>query len=199
MPAFGSPTNPTSAMRRSSRRIVRRSPGSPFCACFGARWVAVAKWTLPRPPRPPRATITRWPVATRSPISSPDSSSWSAVPGGTASSRSAPARPCRREPSPRPPDVARNCRRCWKSRRVVRPGSTDRYTEPPRPPSPPSGPPRGTCASRRKVAAPSPPSPARTRTMTRSRNMRRLSHAPRIGLPVSPAAGIAKPTGTPAG
>src|SRR5258706_479692 len=32
--------------------------------------------------------------------------------------------------------------------------------EPPRPPSPPSGPPRGAGASRRKVAAPSPPAAA---------------------------------------
>src|SRR4051794_24647048 len=47
--------------------------------------------------------------------------------------------------------------------------------EPPRPPSPPSGPPRGTCASRRNVEAPSPPSPARSQTFTWSRNIWCLS------------------------
>src|SRR5690349_3617754 len=47
--------------------------------------------------------------------------------------------------------------------------------EPPRPPSPPSGPPRGTCASRRNVAAPSPPLPALTKIETRSRNIAGLS------------------------
>ena len=56
LPAFGSPTRPTSAMRRSSSRSQRSAPGSPFWAWRGVRWVAVAKWTLPRPPRPPRAT-----------------------------------------------------------------------------------------------------------------------------------------------
>src|SRR3990172_9895017 len=55
--------------------------------------------------------------------------------------------------------------------RVVSPGSTRTWIDPPRPPSPPSGPPRGTCASRRKHTAPSPPSPARTHIFTWSRNM----------------------------
>ena len=54
MPAFGSPTSPTSAIRRSSRRTQRSSPGSPFWACLGAWWVAVLKCVLPSPPRPPR-------------------------------------------------------------------------------------------------------------------------------------------------
>ena len=62
MPAFGSPTSPMSAISRSSRRSQRSSPGSPFWACFGAWWVEVAKWVLPRPPRPPRATIAVWPT-----------------------------------------------------------------------------------------------------------------------------------------
>ena len=171
MPAFGSPTSPTSAIRRSSRRTQRSSPGSPFWACFGAWWVAVLKWVLPSPPRPPRATITCWPAATRSARSSSVASSRTAVPGGTPTTRSWPAAPWRRARSPRPPCVALKWWRYWKSRRVVSPGSTARYTEPPRPPSPPSGPPRGTCASRRKVAAPSPPSPARALILTRSRNI----------------------------
>ena len=51
------------------------APGSPFWACFGAWWVEVLKWVLPRPPRPPRATIALWPTATRSASSSPVSSS----------------------------------------------------------------------------------------------------------------------------
>ena len=75
MPAFGSPTSPMSAMSRSSRRIQRSAPGSPFWACFGAWWVDVLKWVLPRPPRPPRATIAFCPTATRSATSSPVSSS----------------------------------------------------------------------------------------------------------------------------
>src|SRR5450759_510346 len=48
--------------------------------------------------------------------------------------------------------------------------------EPPRPPSPPSGPPRGTWASRRNVAAPSPPLPALRKIFTRSRNIASFSH-----------------------
>ena len=72
---------------------------------------------------------------------------------------------------PRPPGFALKWWRYWKSRSVVCPGSTRRWTDPPRPPSPPSGPPRGTWASWRKVAAPSPPSPARTQIFTRSRNI----------------------------
>ena len=65
----GSPTSPTSAIRRSSSRSSFSSPGSPRWACLGAWWVAVAKWVLPRPPRPPLATMTSWPTATRSAIS----------------------------------------------------------------------------------------------------------------------------------
>ena len=53
-------------MSRSSSRSQRSSPGSPFWACLGAWCVEVLKWVLPRPPRPPRATIARWPTATRS-------------------------------------------------------------------------------------------------------------------------------------
>ena len=63
LPALGRPTRPMSAISRSSSRSHRSSAGSPFCAWCGVRWVAVAKWTLPRPPRPPRATIT--PLARR--------------------------------------------------------------------------------------------------------------------------------------
>src|SRR3954466_246304 len=51
-------------------------------------------------------------------------------------------------------------------------------TSPPRPPSPPSGPPIGTNFSRRKELMPEPPSPALTRTTTRSMNMTSLSFDP---------------------
>src|SRR5579859_551279 len=55
--------------------------------------------------------------------------------------------------------------------------------DPPCPPSPPSGPPRGTCASRRNVAAPPPPSPARTQIFTRSRNIAPIVPRGRRGAP----------------
>ena len=58
MPTFGYPTRPTSAIVFSSSTTQRDSPGSPFWATVGAWLVEVMKWTLPRPPRPPRATIT---------------------------------------------------------------------------------------------------------------------------------------------
>ena len=58
-------------MSRSSSRIHDSDPGSPFWACLGAWWVEVLKCVLPRPPRPPRATIALWPTATRSASSSP--------------------------------------------------------------------------------------------------------------------------------
>ena len=50
-----------------------------------------------------------------------------------------------------------------------------RRTSPPRPPSPPSGPPRGTCASRRKLTQPSPPAPAWTWILARSWSIWRAS------------------------
>src|SRR6185503_3902563 len=48
------------------------------------------------------------------------------------------------------------------------PGSQTRTTSPPWPPSPPSGPPRGTCASRRKEIQPLPPAPPSTHTFALS-------------------------------
>src|SRR5271167_2858004 len=47
-------------------------------------------------------------------------------------------------------------------------------TSPPSPPSPPDGPPRGTYFSRRKARQPLPPSPAFTRIVASSMNMRVL-------------------------
>src|SRR6476646_4721699 len=46
--------------------------------------------------------------------------------------------------------------------------------DPPSPPSPPSGPPLGTYFSRRKLLMPRPPSPAFTKTSTRSTNTMHL-------------------------
>ena len=63
-------------------------------------------------------------------------------------------------------------RNAWRSRSESSHSST---TSPPSPPSPPSGPPRGTCASRRKLAEPSPPRPASTWMRARSYSMVRLS------------------------
>ena len=61
LPAFGKPTSPTSASSFSSSRRSFSSPGSPGCTLRGARLVDVANRALPMPPRPPRATSTRWP------------------------------------------------------------------------------------------------------------------------------------------
>ena len=59
-PAFGRPTSPTSAISFSEKRSRRASPLRPCSAVSGAWRVAVAKRALPRPPRPPRATTSRW-------------------------------------------------------------------------------------------------------------------------------------------
>ena len=66
LPALGRPTRPTSASSLSRRSIQPSSPGRPRSAKRGAWRVGVAKCLLPRPPRPPRATTTRWPGTTRS-------------------------------------------------------------------------------------------------------------------------------------
>ena len=84
----------------------RSSPGSPFWACFGAWWVAVAKWVLPRPPWPPRATITRCPGDTRSAMSAAVARRARRCRVAPAGRGPSPALPWRREPSPRPPAAA---------------------------------------------------------------------------------------------
>src|SRR3990172_5313989 len=101
-PTLGTPTSPTSAMRRSSSATQRSSRGWPGSACRGARCVGVAKCALPRPPLPPRATTTGRPVSVRSAITCFVSASRSTVPTGTVTTTSSPSRPCRSLPSPFP-------------------------------------------------------------------------------------------------
>src|SRR4029079_11870147 len=135
--------------------------------------VAVAKRLLPRPPGPPRARTMRAPGPVRSATRFP-STSTTCVPAGTRNSTSAPAAPCRPEPPPAPPLPAVNHCRRWNSERSRRSGSATSTTSPPGPPPPPSGPPFGTCFSRRKLSAPSPPRPACTWMRARSWNTRLL-------------------------
>ena len=73
---------------------MRSSPGSPFSAISGAGFDGVAKRQLPRPPRPPRATITSCSCSTRSASTSPVSVSRITVPGGTFRYKSFDLRPC---------------------------------------------------------------------------------------------------------
>ena len=65
-----------------------------------------------------------------------------------------------------------------RSRRCASQTST---TSPPRPPSPPSGPPRGTCASRRKLTTPLPPRPPSTWIFARSESIGREVRASAAG------------------
>ena len=175
-----------SAISRSSSRSQRSSPGSPFWACFG-RLVGRGLEVGVAEPAPPAAGDHRG-LADRDEVG--EQLAGLVVVDGRAGrdvEDRGRRRPCR--------GGARACRgrpaspgsgACdWKSRSVVWPASTRRWTEPPRPPSPPSGPPRGTCASWRKVAAPSPPSPARTQIFTRSRNIGAiLARLPAIRVPI---------------
>src|SRR5215472_14749827 len=174
LPAFGSPTRPTSARSLSERRSRRASPGRPGSAKSGAWRVAVANCALPRPPRPPRAATKRWPSSARSTRGRPEagpSVSYTSVPTGTRASTPAPSRPWRRLPSPWAPRSPRSSGRKRRSSRVARLRSATRTTSPPRPPSPPSGPPRGTYFSRRKLTQPLPPAPATTETCVSSMNI----------------------------
>src|SRR5581483_6118020 len=94
------------------------------------------------------------------------------VPTGTFSKTSSPSRPVLFDPSPCRPRCAlysglnRKCTSVlWRSLDSMR-------TSPPLPPSPPDGPPRGTNFSRRNARQPLPPSPAFTRILASSMNMR---------------------------
>src|SRR5208337_3147414 len=111
---------------------------------------------------------------------SPVSSSRTIVPTGTFSTTSAPSRPVQLEPSPCRPRSAlysglkRKCTSVlWRSLDSI-------TTSPPRPPSPPDGPPRGTNFSRRKAMQPLPPSPAFTRILASSINMRNSDRGSKI-------------------
>src|SRR5580765_5044315 len=147
----------------------------PVSAKRGACRVGVAKRLLPRPPSPPLASTTRAPGAARSATSCSSASS-TCVPTGTRSSIPSPEAPCLPLPPPPPPLPALNHCRVRKLERSRRSGSATSTTSPPGPPSPPSGPPLGTCFSRRKLSAPSPPRPACTWMRARSWNMALLRY-----------------------
>ena len=90
------------AARPGPRPRSGAAPGGPTVPCpvrpsarASVPRVDVLKCVLPSPPRPPRATITCCPAATRSASSSPLASSSTAVPGGTPITRSGSAEPWR--------------------------------------------------------------------------------------------------------
>src|SRR5512133_1826765 len=185
LPAFGWPTSAASARSFSRSSRSRCSPGSPTSANRGACRVGDANRRLPRPPAPPRASTTRAPGLARS------ATSWASskicVPAGTRSSTGSPEAPFFPVPPPLEPRLAScNLRRC-KLERSRRSAFATATTSPPGPPSPPSGPPFGTCFSRRKLSAPSPPRPALTRTRARSWNTK----AP-LAVPTSGRAGLSR-------
>src|ERR1044072_5627514 len=167
LPAFGRPTSAASASSFRRRSYSPASPGRPVSAKRGVWRVGVAKRRLPRPPSPPRASTTLAPGAARS-ATSCSSSSNTCVPTGTRSSTSSPEAPCRPLPPPAPPLPALNHCCARNDDRSRRSASAISTTPPPAPPSPPSGPPFGTCFSRRKLSAASPPRPACTWLRARS-------------------------------
>ena len=171
MPAFGSPAQAASAISFRCSSSSHDSPGRPVSAYRGVCRVGVAKFELPRPPPPPRATITRAPSSRRSATVVPSSRFVTCVPTGTVRTMSSPSAPCLRVPRPLPPRRASKTVFARKAERSRRSASATRMMSPPRPPSPPSGPPLGTNFSRRKLRPPSPPRPALTRMRTRSWNM----------------------------
>ena len=131
----------------------------PFSANRGAWRVEVAKRLFPCPPRPPWATTARWPASTSS--TGCRRRPRPACPAAPRSPGPPPARRARFDPSPCRPRPARKCLLPASDARSRREESQTSTTSPPCPPSPPSGPPRGTCASRRKLP-PSPPRPPST-------------------------------------
>ena len=80
-------------MSLSSSSRLRSWPSSPGWKSRGAWRVDVAKYVLPFPPRPPRATTALSPSVNTSASSSPVSASRTMVPGGTGSTTSSPERP----------------------------------------------------------------------------------------------------------
>ena len=67
-PAFGSPTNPASAKSFNSKINLFVSPGRPFSAIFGTRFLSDLKAAFPLPPLPPLATTTVCPSVDKSAI-----------------------------------------------------------------------------------------------------------------------------------
>ena len=106
LPAFGTPTMPTSAISFNSSRIQRSSPGSPFWAIRGACTVGDLKDQLPRPPRPLRDEHTL--VGVNEVGQDQVGLSFEAtVPTGTWISRSSPPAPVWFLPRPWSPEGAR--------------------------------------------------------------------------------------------
>src|SRR5262245_13294680 len=158
-------------MTLSSSLIQRSSPSPPGSYSRGARLVEVAKYLLPRPPRPPWATVTCLPISVKSLRTCPRSRSRTIVPGGTPITRSFAILPWHNAEPPAWPLSAFQCRWCARGAKLSALATARMITDPPSPPSPPSGPPFGTYFSRRKLAIPRPPSPAFTKISTRSTNM----------------------------
>ena len=125
---------------------------------------------LPRPPRPPFATIALCPSSVKSAKISPVAASLTSVPCGTFITQSSAPRPNCFLTSPDPPFSAVNLRLNLNFNSVLTFSSTSRTMSPPLPPSPPSGPPLGTNFSRRKEDFPLPPLPACTLILLLSMN-----------------------------
>lgn len=106
-PAFGTPKKPTSATRRSSTDSHLCDPGSPCSAILGALYRAVIKASLPRPPRPPRATSNVSPLNRNSPATFCVLRSRTTVPGGTPTYMLSPLAPSFDFPNPFFPLTAR--------------------------------------------------------------------------------------------
>ena len=128
---------PTSATSLSSISTQYSMPSSPFSAIWGALFLAVLKLALPRPPRPPGITISRWPCANISASVSPVRESRITVPGGTSTTRSRPFWPCMRLPPPLPPGSARWCTFFRKPTSELMLSSASKKIAPPLPPLPP--------------------------------------------------------------
>ena len=139
--------------RTRRRARARRSAGA---------WrVEEVKRLLPCPPAPPWATTARWPGCDQ--VVAPAVEALDLGAGrDQGRPRRTPRAPWRCLPWPWPPLPARWWGEKRSSARSRLDPSQTRTTSPPRPPSPPSGPPRGTCASRRKETTPLPPAPAST-------------------------------------
>ena len=121
--------------------------------------VEVAKYILPKPPRPPLATV-RLASSLKSAMLSPVWASLINVPIGTCKVRSLPDFPSHCQPDPASSSSALNVLRPRKWTKVFNPVVASKMTSPPRPPLPPSGPPLGINFARLKLVQPFPPCPS---------------------------------------